>query len=427
MKLEDKTQQLPEKEQETRFKSRQLFFRALRLLFGLGLIATIGYLLWNNYRKTTSSQAYINGIIVPVRAPITGTFKISGNVSELTPGEKVEAGIVIGRIENPRADSQLATTQQQLRSQVQQAKKQLENIQDKIANRQQSLQKVANKSNQENALQVESSQAQVNRRYNELQEAREAAEFARREAQRFRALGAAGAISRNRVEEEVTEAQRAQETVEARQAQLAQAKANLAAAKAGLDLEQGNSFSYPQVRRQELLTEIADLQLQREELKTQLEQQTSELTTADQQLQLQTSAAVKMPTTGVVWSVETPPSSQGTTISSGDTIFRVVQCNKTWVEAFFSENEIEELYIGAPAQIKLLAGNHTFSGRVQRIRAGVGRVSPGQESAVPPPDQVRREVAVRLSIDNPIQAPAEFCGIGRSVEVTFSENQGLFF
>lgn len=426
MKLEDKKQQLPVKKQETTFKSRQFVFRAIRLLFGFGLIATVGYLLWNNYQKTTSSQAYINGIIIPVRAPITGTFKISDKVSDLTPGERVQAGTVIGRITNPRRDSQLATTRQQLRSQVQQTKKQLENIQDKIANRQQSLQKVAQTSNQENDLQVKSYQAQVNRRYNELQEAKEEAEFAQREAQRFRQLGAAGAISRNRVDQEVTEAQSAQETVEARRAQLAEAKANLAAAKAGLALEEGNSFSYPKVRRQELQTEIGDLQLQVKELKTQLEQQTSELATADKELQLQTSAAVKMPTTGVVWSVEIPPSAQGTTLSSGDTIFRVVECNKTWVEAFFSENEIGDLFIGAPAQIELLAGDNSFSGRVQKIRAGVGRVSPGQEVAVPPPDQVRREVAVRLSMTNPIQAPAQFCGIGRSVEVNFSENQGFF-
>ncbi|MBE9078603.1 HlyD family efflux transporter periplasmic adaptor subunit [Romeria aff. gracilis LEGE 07310] len=427
MKLEYKQQPLPHEEEGTEFETRQFIFRAIRLVFGLGLIAIIGYLLWDNYRKTTSSQAYINGIIIPVRAPITGTFKISNQDLELTPGKSIQAGTTIGRIENIRADPQLATTQQQLRSQVQQTEKQLENIQIKIENRQQSLQKVAHKSNQENALQVESAQAQVNRRFNQLQQAQKTAEFTQREAQRYRQLGAAGAVSRNRVEEEDTEAQIAQEIVDASQAQLAQARADLAAAKAGLSLEGGNSFSYPQVRRQELQTEIADLQLQLKALKTQQEQQKSELGTADQQFQLQTRAAVKMPTTGVVWSVENPPSSQGTTLSAGDTIFRVVQCSETWVEAFFPENEIEELSIGTPAQIKLLAGNSTFSGSVQRIRAGVGRVSPGQESAVPPPDQVRREVAVRLSIDNPIKAPAEFCGIGRSVEVTFSEGQGLFF
>jgi hypothetical protein len=44
--------------------------------------------------------------------------------------------------------------------------------------------------------------------------------------------------------------------------------------------------------------------------------------------------------------------------------------------------------------------------------------------AVPPPELIRRNLAVRVVLDTPEDvSPEEFCGVGRSVAVTF-HNRG---
>ena len=61
-------------------------------------------------------------------------------------------------------------------------------------------------------------------------------------------------------------------------------------------------------------------------------------------------------------------------------------------------------------------GPETWTGRVESVRAGVGRMDPEQFVAVPAGDLSRRRVSVRIRLEsaNPFTAN-EFYGVGRSV------------
>lgn len=408
--------------------SRFLKGKGLWLTLGIGGIAVAGALLWRHYAQVRSIQAFINGEITYVRAPIPGKLSLNTKLQLGYPLAASEViGTVNGDVENPRV-SQLKITQQELRTRLQINQQQLDGLNQRLANRARLLQRFSQADRNQQRLVVDYSKAQVKQFQDELNRAKAAEEIAQADAKRYSALLAEGAVDTATAQRRMADAKQASAAVKAAQSQLEQAQFNVQAASAGLQLDGPRTFSYPEIRMIEIQTEITDLEQQAADMRRQVQSTQAELAKVNQELQTQKTVPVRVPEKGVVWSIDAQP---GENVAANAPIMQLLNCNNVWVEAFVNESDANALSIGQPVEVQLMGTNTTWSGHIQTIRAGTGRVTVGQHIAEPPPEVARRQlpvrvVAARVKVDWP-DAPSseQFCRAGRSVEVRFPKKLNM--
>jgi multidrug resistance efflux pump len=396
--------------------SRQSAFRILRLGFGVSILIIAGVTLWRNKYNVISDQGYVNAPIIIVQAPIKGNL-ISRN---LKPGTSLSKGTVIGSIENS-GDPALEVEQKSSESQIILAQVELTSIKTKLRDRRVIKRQMQDYLEAQISLQSNYNDQQVKRYQGELKDAEHEAEFALVEAQRYQELVVKGGISQNAADRLQTNALRAQQVVVSKRALQQEAVAQLEASQQGLQLEGSRTFSDPFIRSQTLDEEIADLEQQEHLIQARIQQNLQELSRVSDQLKLQKRAILKITQPGVIWSGEDRFISGGY-VSPGDTVVTLIDCQRLWIDTFLAERQVEKLTIGMVAKVRLLSDpkHRILSGRIQTIRSGVGRVVTGDQVAVPPPELIRRNLAVRIILDTPEQVTSdEFCGVGRSVAVTF--------
>lgn len=396
--------------------SRQLIFKLLRLGLGIGGLVLVVNLLWARSQVLISRQGVVNAPIITVRSPLEGKLTLMA----MEPGTVLTASTAIGTVENPR-QAQLVVDQQHTTGQIKQILSQRQGLQARLQNRQALLNQFQQEARQQQILQNNYQAQRVNQMRSDLVAAQSAAAVAALEAQRYSTLAERGAVARSIADQKIATAEQTAAGVQRQQAALAQALAEQTAAAQGLQLEGSKVFSYPDVRVREINQEMADLRQQQANLDATLQATRQELTYIDQQLALAQIAPIVSPATGVVWSVPSPTGALGDHIEAGGTVVQLLDCNNLWVDAFVSERQVSTLQVGAQARVRFLSNRSGtwHAGTISSIRAGVGRTETGDDVAVPPPELVRREVAVRVSLEEVPLPPAEFCGVGRSVEVTF--------
>ena len=148
----------------------------------------------------------------------------------------------------------------------------------------------------------------------------------------------------------------------------------------------------------------------------------------EQQVALQKEAVMTMPFDGVVWSVR---GQNGSHVGTQESVIHVLDPKRVWVDAFLHERHADKFKVGTAVVVRGMDGRQSWPGRVESVRAGVGRLDPEQSIAVPSSDLTRRRIAVRVKIETagPFTA-SEFYGVGRSVKVTLpdrEESSGLLW
>ena len=394
--------------------SRSRFFRVVRLCLALGVASVAGTLAWKNYSKVNSRQAFVNAEIVDVGSPIAGNLQLK----DIQPGQWLAAGTAIGRVENLLQASALELKQQELKSKIQLSQQQLVSVKEQIAERRQLLSKFTREDQEQQKLEVVLAQQQVEEAQSQLEQTKFEAETAYLDANRTVKLVREGAVTKDSTEKAVSKSNQALAAVKSAQARVTQAAQRLEAAKAGLQLEGSRTLSYSEIRLRELQTEIPDLQRQATDLLLQAQTMKSELLKMIQQLKLNKLVVITAPTTGAVWSVN---AKAGEYITATTPILKVLNCQNRWLDAFFSEESTRDLFPGMPAQVRLLGSDsQVLKGTIEAIRGGSGRVSTGQDIAVPPPESARRQVTVRVKVEWPeTPSSVQFCNVGRSAEVVF--------
>jgi multidrug resistance efflux pump len=378
-----------------------------------------------------SRQAFINAEIIKVRNPIAGNLQLKN----LQPGQSINVGENIGTVKNLREGAELEVTKQNLISQIEQAAQTLIGIESQISDRLKMIAQLEAEADNQNNLGVDYEVQQVEIAQNKLNQAQVAVQIAQKDYERVKNLAKQGVTPKNQIEKAQLNFNRTQNDLKSARSQLEQAKHKVKAAQAGLQLEGARSLSYSEIRQRELTTEINDLRHKIGEVQMVKQTTEAELAKIDRQLELNQQAKIPSPTNGIVWSVE---SKAGEYVNPSTPILEVLNCQNRWVEAFFSEQNAEKIYPGKSVQVRLLGSKQdkVFSGRVESVRAGSGRVETGEDIAVPPPDSIRRQVAVRIKLDDMTGQSAltqkgettQFCNVGRSTEVVFerSTNGGWF-
>ena len=125
------------------------------------------------------------------------------------------------------------------------------------------------------------------------------------------------------------------------------------------------------------------------------------------------SMTVNAPFDGVVWAA---PTQDGAFVQTHETALQLINPKHVWVDAYLPERHAGKFSVGLPVIVRLLDDQRTLQGRVESVRAGVGRVPVGNSGAVAPGEFAQRRIAirVRLGTANPFPA-SEFYGVGRSV------------
>ena len=141
----------------------------------------------------------------------------------------------------------------------------------------------------------------------------------------------------------------------------------------------------------------------------------------ERHLALQQQAVATMPFDGVVWAVR---AQQGGEVSAQETVLQILDPKRAWVDAFLHEKHADKFQAGTPVLIRTVDGRETWRGRVDSVRAGVGRLDPESCVAVPAGDLCRRRIAVRVKLDSPPPFGAsQFFGVGRSVVVSLADHE----
>jgi multidrug resistance efflux pump len=396
---------------------RRNFFRWFRLLFGVGLVATAGYLFWQRQIKVVSRVGYINAELITMYTPITGVLTLE----RVDVGNVLPEGLLIGTITNER-NPQIEIDVENLRSRMLLAKNQLQSVNERLNTRQRLADFLIGKANSQATFDIEFFRANLNRARSELSQAEANLNLARKEAQRFTSLVEEGVVSQQRADQAIAELRTAEALVATRKAEVDRSISALNATQQGLQLDSARTFSFPEIRLLELQKEITDLAQEKREIEVSILVLEKELSKAQLQLNLQREAKIKNPIKSVVWSVNLRTGRLGTPIGAGTPILQLLDCQEVWATALVAEQENRRLQLGQPAEVRLLDGtNRMYKGRVRSIRGGVGRINAGTDVAVPPSELVRNELEVQVTLDDRGEelAGGRFCSVGQSIEVVF--------
>ena len=392
----------------------------------LSCMAAIGVSLRRSFGQTRSVQAFVNGQITFVRASIPGELQLQSEKIELS--NKLKKGTQIGTIkstvENPRV-SVLIVEKQQLETSLQDARRQLSGVKRQIQNRTKLMNLFKQQKGTQKTLQSDYARQEIKQYEEEIARARAEEKVALADARRFTSLAKQGAATISRADNEIARAQQASARAKIEQVKIEQAKLRLEATKAGLQLEGTRTLSYPETRVFELDVELTDLEQQQRNLEKQIQSIQSRLSITSKELQSQQSVSITAPKTGVIWSIDSQPQE---IVEANQPIIQLLNCQNLWIDAFINEADANKLVIGQKAEINLDGSTDVrWQGRVETIRAGVGRVEVGEYVVQPPPEIARRQLptkvaAVRIKVDwHKTLKPGDFCFAGRNVDVRFIE------
>lgn len=401
-------------------QQRQMLFRSIRLILCISVLTGVAWAIARQQTTITSQQGFINGTIVSIPAPIAGDLQLA----KLKPGSPIQLGQNLGQVQNDR-NPQWEMDRQRLQNKLDGLKIKLKLVTTKQADRADRLAQFQRDRSQQGNLAGTADDSRIERIQIEIDQAQQAVAIAQREADRLQKLVESGAIAKVQFDKARDEVLTAKLRVEAKQTELSQAGTEQVAAQRGLQLDGSQNLNYAETRSRELEDEIADLDRESTAIAAEINQTNQELLTLNKQLKLQKTASVAAPVSGVVWAMQNQVGT-GKTVASHEALIQVLDCQQTWVDTFVSERELPHLKIGDPVAITLLGQpDQKLTGRIQAIRAGVGRVAPGGDVAVPPPQQSQRQVGVQIAWHaNPAitQQSAQFCGVGQSVEVAFHKS-----
>lgn len=376
---------------------------------------------WLLFKRPTSKQAFVNASVIALRAPIAGTLTFASGVEvgDLVKLDQPLAGIA-GDLSNPRV-SELRILEQQLKVQSADLAQREVSLSSRIADREQQQAQYRSESKSQQTLQSRYAGAQIQQAHAELARLDALSALSDADMKRATSLFDKGYLSRAGYDRSIATARASLAQTQAQRAQISQSEATYAAARVGLQLDGPRALSEPEQRNRQLELELVDLRQQLQEAKTLGAATRDELARVETEFEHQRMATLKADRGSVVWSLD---AQSGESLPAGAPIMQLIDCNDVWVDAFFDESDVRDLKVGAHADVTLSHDSRRWTGVIETIRSGSGRVTVGQYVASPPPEIARRQlpvkvVTVRVRVDwKGALQPGQYCFAGRSVDVS---------
>jgi multidrug resistance efflux pump len=354
----------------------------------------------------------INGVLTDLKAPSEGI------VSELSvkTGDTTSQDKVLFTLKNDRV-SKLQV--QEINSKINQQHAELERAQKGLARQLILVQTLVADQQNQSRLEVLEAQQSVAQAMSDLQIPKARYQLAQLNYKRTKFLVAEGALSQAELDSAALEMQQSQAEVGSLEHRLDALRTNQQASQLGLTLSRNRSNYDPRIRLEELQLQISERQQTIQILQQSIFDARTELDQAKADVQQRQAVLVKAPNSGVVWRLNSQP---GTFVERGESLGQVLDCKRRWVDVFVDERAMRSLQPGTPATIELYGStSEVLHGRVRLVRSGIGRLTVGEDVAIPITPNLPRNTQVRVDLDPATDQgnPNLFCYVGYTGRVTF--------
>jgi len=386
--------------------------RALRIALALAILITAAAIYGPDLIYTTSSEAVINARVITVAAPI------GGRIVQAPPAEgaAVDAGTPLLAVENPLVDRSHLIELEAMRTRVEAELVAQKRLVDELTNQIGNL-------DQQMKDYLDATVTRLTLAQQEAEADATAAEATAADAEhnyaRKHALTAATTVSLADIDQAQQAAIRTNAIAERARLTARRVAAELDAAKRGvLVAADRNDVPYSEQRMDEFRERKVEAEVQVATLGARLGELDQQVTTEQQRDSQLAGADIRAPVGGVVWR---PLVAQGSVVAQDAPLLTLIDCSELYATAAFSGRHFDDLYPGRGALVHILGTDQDYPATVVDARAVSG--SDGQERfAAPLPKLNDRRILAVLRIDNATAlAGQKYCGIGRRVEVRFTE------
>ncbi len=407
---------------------------AVALAVGL---SSVGYRL----RYLVVDGGLINSRVVRLRAPIAGNLK----AFYAQPGSPVQAGQVLARIEHSTHTPKDEQALWQQQRQIQQLQGKVETNERELTTARQHLDFLKTRSQELDQKETDLRQvdtkiatAEVGRYEAAVVTARQEANAARTEYERYQKLLNEGAVKQQQVDQLRFAAEAAEARVNQAKADLKAAQTSLAASNQGVAMTNQQTLGARVVEQQSRLNQkVQEQDGTVRVLEAKLSTTQDELKRAQQQLeQLQVlynkreELEVLAPASGVIYRSERE---QGEQVTQAEPLLTVLDCNEIWVESIVSAKQASKIDLDQPVGVTLAGYSETLRGDIELVQPFSGIQSFDQPTqwmqvqALQPtiPSELLGQPLTRVTVRIPppprYTQSQNFCGVGQSAEVSFSK------
>jgi multidrug resistance efflux pump len=382
-----------------------LMGRTSKTTLGLGIVAAVGFVPFQDLLQTSSIEAVINARVSTLRAPTDGEVQPGPN--PFTLGTSVARGDVLFRIVNRRADRSRVDD---LTHQIAQVKDERSGIAVRLANARMLLNDLTEQTHlfsEARVLQLEARQGELEA---DVAAARARSEEAKTSLDRFTTLASKGWLPRAQLNQAKRDGLVAEKLETAAQKRLEAVGIELAAAHRGVFVG-GNNNDRPRYMQrvdqlEQQVSNLAETLAERDQRMIRLNDKLAEEKARFTALY---AADVVALTNGSVWEILTAPEEQ---VHRGHDLLRLLDCNETVVTAVVGEAVYNRLHVGSPVRFRPRDGREELPGTVIRLSAA---------SAFPANLAISSSALTPGSYHLTIAVPklAQGCLIGRTGRVLF--------
>ncbi|MBB3409982.1 multidrug resistance efflux pump [Rhizobium sp. BK316] len=182
-----------------------------------------------------------------------------------------------------------------------------------------------------------------------------------------------------------------------------------------------NDVPYSRQREDEVIVRINDLNSRIAENETRAAEAQKQLVEEENRVRSLESATATAPFDGVVWSRSIV---NGSNVVLNNELMRLLDCRELFVDILVPEINYDEIYPGLVAQVRLFGRSDVFKGTVISVRGSSAAVEIDSFAASLPPS-TQRNARIRVHLDPSFMNEdfANFCQVGRTVQVRFSKHR----
>ncbi|MEF0941278.1 HlyD family secretion protein [Rhizobium sp. BR 362] len=182
-----------------------------------------------------------------------------------------------------------------------------------------------------------------------------------------------------------------------------------------------NDVPYSRQRQDEVIVRIGDLNSRIAENETRAAEVDKQLNEERGRVSSLESATAVAPFDGVVWSRSVV---NGSNVVLNSELMRLLDCREMFVDILVPEVDYDEIYPGLSAQVRLFGRSDVFNGTVASVKGSSAAVeSDSFAASLPASSQRNARIRVRLEPSFMNDDFANFCQVGRTVQVRFPKHR----
>ncbi len=383
----------------------------LTLGAALGLLV-VSAALWMQFTRVRAREAIVEVRTLTLQSPIEGLI----TTLEVQAGSGVRKGQSLFQVTNNRVPKP-RVGDLQIELSAAQAKLRMIQLQEERAAR--VLGDADKDFARQSKLQISRQREELNALLRKRLQAEQEASFAERNYARRNQLYTQGAIAFDEVDRAATSLAQAREEVRLSGNRIKAQQQVLEAAQRNLTLIATRGGADPETFLRESRIDLEVVQEEKQAQQFRIQELQNQLNQAKKEYDILRFANITSPIDAVVWTID---HNAGSSVKEQETVLKLLDCSKRWVNTYVREGDIKNLSIGQDAVIDLYGSKEKIRGKISLIRSGIGRSSSGSDIIPLLPINMYRESQVRIALEadsNLSKDPGHLCYSGYTGKVSF--------